>query len=184
MDKLTAEKTKIAIFGSAFNPPSLGHKSVIESLTHFDTVLLLPSIAHAWGKEMLDYNLRCQMVDLFIQDLGYDNIKRCSVEEELYVPGESVTTYAVLERVQEMYPSADITFVVGPDNFFNFHKFYKAEQILLNWSVMACPEKVAVRSTDIRNALQKMGSVAKLTTKSIATFLIDNKLYINPVNNR
>ncbi len=46
---------KIAIFGSAFNPPSLGHKSVIESLSHFDLVLLEPSIAHAWGKNMLDY---------------------------------------------------------------------------------------------------------------------------------
>ena len=61
---------KIAIFGSAFNPPSLGHKSVIESLSHFDLVLLEPSIAHAWGKNMLDYPTRCKMVDAFIKDMG------------------------------------------------------------------------------------------------------------------
>ena len=182
MNDIEAKNPKIAVFGSAFNPPSLGHKSVIDSLTHFDTVLLLPSIAHAWGKDMLDYDLRCQMVDLFIQDLGCNNIERSTIEEGLYVPGESVTTFAVLEKIQEIYPTADITFVVGPDNFFNFHKFYKAKEILRRWSVMACPEKVAVRSTDIRNDLQNMRSVTKLTTKSIANFLIDNKLYINPVN--
>ena len=34
---------KIAIFGSAFNPPTLGHLSVLERLTHFDRILLLPS---------------------------------------------------------------------------------------------------------------------------------------------
>ncbi|PWI32299.1 nicotinate-nicotinamide nucleotide adenylyltransferase [Vibrio albus] len=177
MNDITEKKTKIAVFGSAFNPPSLGHKSVIESLTHFDTVLLIPSIAHAWGKEMLDYNVRCDMLDLFIQDLGSDKFQRSGIEEELYVPGSSVTTFAVLEKVQDVYPSADITFVVGPDNFFNFAKFYKAEEILSRWSVMACPEKVSIRSTDIRNELYKMGSVAELTTKSVAKFLINNKLY-------
>ncbi|MDF4536048.1 nicotinate-nicotinamide nucleotide adenylyltransferase, partial [Vibrio parahaemolyticus] len=49
---------KIAVFGSAFNPPTLGHKSIIDSLGHFDLILLVPSIAHAWGKTMLDYELR------------------------------------------------------------------------------------------------------------------------------
>jgi nicotinate-nucleotide adenylyltransferase len=43
--------------------------------------------------------------------------------------------------------------------------------------VMACPEKVAIRSTDIRNELEKMRSVTKLTTKSVANFLINNNLY-------
>lgn len=61
---------KIAVFGSAFNPPTLGHKSIIDSLGHFDLILLVPSIAHAWGKTMLDYELRSQLVDQFIQDIA------------------------------------------------------------------------------------------------------------------
>ncbi|MEF1220429.1 nicotinate-nicotinamide nucleotide adenylyltransferase, partial [Photobacterium damselae] len=48
-------KPQIAIFGSAFNPPTLGHLSVLERLSQFDKVLVLPSYAHAWGKVMLDY---------------------------------------------------------------------------------------------------------------------------------
>ncbi|PMH43183.1 nicotinate-nicotinamide nucleotide adenylyltransferase [Vibrio sp. 10N.286.49.B3] len=168
---------KIAIFGSAFNPPSRGHQSVIESLSHFDLVLLEPSIAHAWGKEMLDYTIRCQLVDEFVEDLGLGNIQRSTLEQELHIPGQSVTTFAVLEKAQAIYPDCDITFVVGPDNFFNFAKFYNAQQIMQRWSVIAMPEKVNIRSTDIRNAISRGECTASLTTPRVTKMLQRNDLY-------
>ncbi|MDE1312404.1 nicotinate-nicotinamide nucleotide adenylyltransferase [Vibrio aestuarianus] len=169
--------TKIAVFGSAFNPPSLGHKSVIDSLSHFDLVLLVPSISHAWGKSMLDYETRCELIDAFISDLALSNVKRSTVEEHLQQPGESVTTYAVLSLLQKQFPDADITFVIGPDNLFNFEKFYKAREILQRWSVMACPEKVAIRSTDIRHNLSENSDISSLTTKSVEMILQQRRLY-------
>ncbi|AVF92497.1 nicotinate-nicotinamide nucleotide adenylyltransferase [Vibrio diabolicus] len=168
---------KIAIFGSAFNPPSLGHKSVIESLSHFDLVLLEPSIAHAWGKNMLDYPTRCKMVDAFIKDMGLSNVRRSDAEQALYQPGQSVTTYALLEKIQEIYPTADITFVIGPDNFFKFAKFSRAVEIMERWTVMACPEKVKVRSTDIRNALVTGEDINAYTTPSVCELLLNKGLY-------
>lgn len=165
---------KIAVFGSAFNPPSLGHKSVIDSLTHFDKVLLLPSVAHAWGKQMLAYDVRCQMVDLFIQDLQLDNVARSRVEELLLKPGNSVTTYAVLDELQRQCPQDELTFVIGPDNFFKFADFYRAQDILSRWSVMACPEKIMVRSTMIRDKLEAGESVSALTTPLVNDFLSDH----------
>ncbi|BBL90945.1 nicotinate-nicotinamide nucleotide adenylyltransferase [Vibrio rotiferianus] len=168
---------KIAVFGSAFNPPSLGHKSVIESLSHFDVVLLEPSIAHAWGKDMLDYPTRCRLVDAFIKDIALSNVQRSDLEQTLYQPEQSVTTFALLTKIQEIYPTADITFVIGPDNFFKFAKFYKAEEITKRWSVMACPEKLKVRSTDIRNAINQGESIDRYTTISVKRMLIDEGLY-------
>ncbi|SDH72485.1 nicotinate-nucleotide adenylyltransferase [Vibrio xiamenensis] len=168
---------KIAVFGSAFNPPSLGHKSVIESLSHFDKVLLVPSISHAWGKEMLDYNKRCQLLDAFISDLDLHNIERSNVETELHVPGESVTTYSVLERIRQIWPKSDITFVIGPDNLLKFHKFAKCNEILSRYYVMACPEKVPVRSTEIRNRIETGASVDDLTTPSVAALLRQTDWY-------
>ncbi|GAL11896.1 nicotinate-nucleotide adenylyltransferase [Vibrio astriarenae] len=162
---------KVAIFGSAFNPPSLGHKSVIDSLIHFDEVWLLPSIAHAWGKSMLAYNQRCALVDAFIADLGHAQVIRSRIEEQLHKPGESVTTYAVLEALSQRFPDYEFTFVLGPDNLFNFAKFYKAEEIVSRWSVLACPEKVKVRSTDIRNNLHKNLDVSHLTTPKVTKLL-------------
>jgi len=177
MNKSEAKPGKIAVFGSAFNPPSLGHKSVIESLSHFDLVLLLPSISHAWGKEMLEFAIRCEMVELFISDLKMDNVTLSKVEQQLHKPGESVTTFAVLSELQTQHPDAEITFVLGPDNLLNFSKFYRAQEILTNWSVLACPEKVAVRSTDIRRAIAEGESVAELTTPGVAAFLQQHNLY-------
>ncbi len=168
---------KIAIFGSAFNPPSLGHKSVIESLSHFDRVLLEPSIAHAWGKDMLNYPTRCQLVDAFINDIGLSNVQRSDAEQALYQPGQSVTTYALLEKIQEIHPTADITFVIGPDNFFKFAKFYKAHQITERWTVMACPEKIKIRSTDIRNALMEGKDISAFTTTTVSELLLNKGLY-------
>jgi nicotinate-nucleotide adenylyltransferase len=172
--------TKIAVFGSAFNPPSLGHKSVIESLSHFDLILLVPSISHAWGKLMLDYETRCELIDAFIRDLQSDRVQRSTVEDELQRPDQSVTTYAVLSLLQKQFPDADITFVIGPDNLFNFAKFYKAQEILQRWSVMACPEKVAIRSTDIRQRLAEKSEITGLTTGSVEKILLQRKLYEVP----
>ncbi|WP_114765554.1 nicotinate-nicotinamide nucleotide adenylyltransferase [Vibrio rhodolitus] len=170
--------TKIAVFGSAFNPPSLGHRSVIESLGHFDRVLLLPSIAHAWGKEMLDYSLRVELVEAFISDLSAHNVECCTIEQQLFEANqEAVTTFAVLCALQEQHPQAGITFVMGPDNLFNFSKFFKAEEIAKRWSLMACPEKIAVRSTDIRQALQQNLPIDHLTTTKVCKILTENHYY-------
>ncbi|MDV6249710.1 nicotinate-nicotinamide nucleotide adenylyltransferase [Vibrio sp. EA2] len=168
---------KIAIFGSAFNPPSLGHKSVIESLSHFDLVLLEPSIAHAWGKEMLDYPTRCKLVDAFIKDIGLSNVQRSNVEQALYQPGQSVTTYALLDKIQQIHPTDDLTFVIGPDNFFKFAKFYRAQEITERWTVMACPEKIKIRSTDIREALMEGKDISAFTTLTVSELLLNEGLY-------
>lgn len=42
---------RIAIIGSAFNPPHLGHKDIIEpSYKDYDEILLIPSYRHVFGK--------------------------------------------------------------------------------------------------------------------------------------
>ncbi|WP_165313098.1 nicotinate-nicotinamide nucleotide adenylyltransferase [Vibrio ziniensis] len=168
---------KIAVFGSAFNPPSLGHKSVIDSLDHFDRILLVPSISHAWGKEMLDYDIRCQLIEAFIQDIGSNKVTLCKVEQELFTPSSSVTTYAVLKKVEEIFPNADITFVIGPDNLLHFDRFYKSAEILKRWSIMVCPERIPVRSTEIRRRLSDNAEIRGLTTPSVERLLQQLKVY-------
>ncbi|WP_194089011.1 nicotinate-nicotinamide nucleotide adenylyltransferase [Vibrio hibernica] len=172
----------IAVFGSAFNPPSLGHQSVISSLMHFDQILLVPSIAHAWGKSMLEFNVRCQMVERFIADMAFTKVKLSRIESQLYQDHQksdnySVTTFEVLCALQEMYPDAELTFVVGPDNFLNFSKFYKNDEIIQRWSVLACPEKLAVRSSDIRRNCSQNVNISHLTTASVRQFIEENQLY-------
>ena len=167
----------IAIFGSAFNPPSLGHKSVIERLTHFDKVILLPSYSHAWGKQMLHYDARCKLVEAFIEDLEQSNLELSRLEEEIAVGDEAITTFAVLEAFEKKHTDANLTFVVGPDNFLNFGKFFKADEIMQRWQVLACPETVKVRSTQIREQIINSRTISHLTTKKVVKMLAENKWY-------
>ena len=168
---------KIAVFGSAFNPPSLGHKSVIDSLNHFDRILLVPSISHAWGKEMLDFDIRCQLIEAFIKDIDSTKVILSKLEQELVTPGKSVTTYEVLTKVEQIFPLSDITFVIGPDNLLNFDKFYKSSEILQRWSIMVCPERIPVRSTEIRRRLSENAEISDLTTPSVEGLLKQLNVY-------
>lgn len=169
---------QIAVFGSAFNPPSLGHKSVIDSLEHFDEIILVPSIAHAWGKEMLDYGVRCQLADAFIHDLANPKISRSMIEETLYQPNQSVTTYEVLNALQSDHQDAHLTFIVGPDNLLNFSKFYKAKDILNQFSLLCCPEVMPIRSSQIRDCLLQGQSIAEMTTPTVVNLIISHQLFI------
>ena len=168
---------KIAVFGSAFNPPSLGHKSVIERLGHFDKVLLVPSISHAWGKVMLPYETRLNMIKAFISDLELNNVELSTLEKEIYIPEQSVTTFSLLKKVQELHRNADITFIIGPDNLLKFGQFFKANEIVQHWSVMACPETLPIRSTDIRNRIQRGEDISHLTTKGVQEYIARHQLY-------
>ncbi|CEO40816.1 nicotinate-nicotinamide nucleotide adenylyltransferase [Photobacterium kishitanii] len=170
-------KHTLAVFGSAFNPPSLGHRSVLERLGQFDKVLLLPSYQHAWGKVMLDYNARCDLVRAFICDIGQSNLELSTLEQEIAIGDNAVTTFAVLEALQLDYPDSDITFVIGPDNFLSFQRFYKAEDILKRWQVMACPETVPVRSTLIREALLNKTDISDYTTPTVNKMLVNDHRY-------
>ncbi|GAD79807.1 nicotinate-nicotinamide nucleotide adenylyltransferase [Vibrio ezurae] len=169
---------KIAVFGSAFNPPSYGHLSVIERLSHFDQVLLVPSIAHAWGKPMLEYSERCTMIEGFISDIACHNVALSRIEQEIKAEQEgSITTFQVLTALQDDNPDTELTFVMGPDNLFNFAKFDKAKEIMKQWNVLACPETVAIRSTEIREKLAQHQDINHLTTKSVVKILQNQHFY-------
>lgn len=170
-------KQTLAVFGSAFNPPSIGHRSVLERLGQFDKVLLLPCYQHAWGKVMLDYEARCDLVRAFIDDIGQSNLELSTLEQQIAIDDNAVTTFAVLEALQLKYPETNITFVLGPDNFLSFHRFYKAEQILKRWQVMACPETVPVRSTIIREALANNHDITQYTTPTVKMMLMHDERF-------
>ncbi|WBA10207.1 nicotinate-nicotinamide nucleotide adenylyltransferase [Salinivibrio kushneri] len=162
---------QIAVFGSAFNPPTRGHVSVLTQLCHFDRVLLVPSYKHAWGKTMAPYEVRCGWVQALINDLRLPNLHLCQREASLGQKGDAVTTFMLLTALQQDHPEAALTFVVGPDNLVKFGQFAQSEEILSRWSVLGVPEKVVVRSTHIRERLKQGLPIKELTTPTIAAQL-------------
>jgi nicotinic acid mononucleotide adenylyltransferase len=70
-----------------------------------------------------------------------------------------------------------LSFVVGPDNQQNWHKFYKATEVTQQWSLIVAPERKNIRSTMVREALKKGDDVSDWVTPSVNHFLQTQKPY-------
>lgn len=174
---------KVAVFGSAFNPPTLGHLDAINYVLQqgFDQVWLVPSFQHAFGKQMLDYDARLKLLNAFHHDIANPNVHICAIEKQIAQADKPVFTWDVLTHLQNSHPEHCFAFVIGPDNQANWHKFYKAEEITQQWQLIAVPEREAIRSTLVRTAIADGSSISQLVTEGVAN-IIYNSNYYKPVN--
>jgi nicotinate-nucleotide adenylyltransferase len=173
----------IAVFGSAFNPPTCGHKDAIEYVlenTKVDNVLLVPSFKHAFAKDMVDYETRLHMLKLFVEDIKNPRVKELAIEHQIHSDSDKpVYTYDLLSFMQQkLYPQANLSFVVGPDNKANWHRFYKAAEIEQTWSLITVPERINVRSTAVREGLVKGSDISTMVTPRLSAFLNASELYV------
>ncbi|TQV72237.1 nicotinate-nicotinamide nucleotide adenylyltransferase [Aliikangiella marina] len=193
---------RVGIIGSAFNPPHLGHKDIIEQVYRdYDEILLVPSYRHAFGKSMVPYQYRLYMASMLGQAFHQEKylkftqstpIATSSIERELGEKNKApVFTFNLLEALEERYRSADIepklTFIIGPDNasFETWRKFYKGDEILKRWNIRPVSERVSVHSTMIRELIAEYprpGFLFAARFKNylddmIAHYIFENKLY-------
>ncbi|OFC70003.1 nicotinate-nicotinamide nucleotide adenylyltransferase [Alteromonas confluentis] len=173
---------KTAVFGSAFNPPTRGHLDAIEHVldheNNFEQVLLIPSYQHAFAKSMIDYNHRVALLQAFVDDIADKRVRAYPVEHLIANDGKPVYTFDVLSHLENTEFGGDqLSFVMGPDNQANWSKFYKAEEIEQRWGVFVVPERKAIRSTLVRDALSTSQPIDHLVTPSVAMYLQEHKLY-------
>ena len=177
----------IGIFGSAFNPPSLGHKdALIQAAKHCEKILLLPSASHAFGKDMLPYEIRYHMVSAFARDIQSDvtcPIEVSSLEQEMASEGISpIYTFDVLDRLETELGTNQLAFILGPDNANpdTWARFYKHQEIDQRWQKLICKEQQAIRSTLIREKVAEGAdteTLFSLTTPSVIELIRTNNLY-------
>ncbi len=195
-------KTKnIGILGSAFNPPHLGHKDVIQQVSQdFDEILLIPSFHHAFNKKMVSYQDRLCLASMLAQSFYIETdqtnkqlapIVTSSIEKELGNHTDSpVYTHDVLNELEQRYLNSEIkptlNFIIGPDNATEktWSKFYKGEEIVERWNLTIVSERIPVRSTVIRELIAHSDSDAifklpltKYLDKPIAEYIFNHQLY-------
>ncbi len=156
---------KVAVFGSAFNPPHRGHMDVIDQLKHkFDKVLLIPSAAHAFGKTPLPIETRTEMLSLILADyfpndpkvevslVEFDILKESSEDKPVY-------SYDLLQKLNQQNP-AEYHLIIGPDNAAPeiWCKFYKHKEIEEEFTVTTVEERRKIRSTEIRELLTNIAA--------------------------
>lgn len=177
---------KIGVLGACFNPPTLGHQSVLEqALPHFDEILLVPSLKHPFNKHSIPLQYRLEMIRLLILSIpslpAQKKISLFNVEASLLSERQSpyIYTFDVLEKLEKYYyvlgEQVQMRFVMGPDNAQKtvWEKFYKYKEIEKRWPPFVVKEKVGVHSEQVRTLI--------LQHKQDKTYLEDAlKSYLPP----
>lgn len=119
---------KVAIFGGAFNPITLGHTEVANLVLRsalVDEVWLMPAYSHMYHKEMVLPEHRLKMIDLSIDD---KHIKSFDFEIKHELSGE---TYKLVDKLLsgQEYKDYEFSFIMGLDNANTFHKWVNYEYL-------------------------------------------------------
>ena len=183
----------IGVLGSAFDPPTLGHRDVIvQAAAHFDLILLLPCAAHAFNKQPLPFDTRLQMLETFAKELGESGIavEVSDIEQDIadQNPELAVRTWDVMNWLEALYQQSGkpvtLSFIRGPDNARpeTWQRFYRWQDIENNWSLFTAEERVAARSSEVRNLLQQgshssLQKLEQLVTPAICRYILEHQLY-------
>ncbi len=180
----------IGVLGSAFDPPTLGHRDVIEqAAAHFDLILLLPCAAHAFNKQPLPFDIRLEMLETFAKELGDSGIavEVSDIERDIahQNPKQAVRTWDVMTWLEKLYQqsgeSVSLSFIRGPDNAnpATWQRFYRWQDIENNWSLFTAEERVAARSSEVRSLVQQSSSpkIEHLVTPAICRYILEHQLY-------
>lgn len=169
---------KIAVFGSAFNPPTNSHLKIIRQLTEsFDKVLVVPCYSHNFGKKMISYHYRVEMARLLVEDLG-DRVEVSTIEEEIF-QNETSRTYLLLKELKRRDPINSYVFVCGIDNLEKWEQFYEYEAIDREFGKHVVECQGEVRSTLVRSLLNEKKSVIGMTKEKIIDYILTHSIQFN-----
>ncbi|MCI5059116.1 MAG: nicotinate-nucleotide adenylyltransferase [Flavobacteriales bacterium] len=191
----------IGLFFGSFNPIHQGHLIVA------NTVLNLASLDQVWFvvtpqnpfkelDELLEENLRLEMVNLAIQD--NNQLTASDIEFSLPKPSYTIDTLKALIEKHKM--EHHFSLIIGSDNFIGFHKWHAYEEIMDNIKELivyprpgyeAKNEKMQAKNirilqkvpfldlsaTYIRGLVSKNVDIRYLTPDSVIEFIQKNNLY-------
>ena len=138
---------RIGLFGGSFNPLHLGHTALAAYICEqglVDEVWLMVSPQNPLKQDLtlLDENERLHMARLAVAP--YPMLKACDFEFTLPRPSY---TYHTLQALREAYPDCTFSLIIGEDNWDNFHRWYRGEDI-------ACETPIIVYPRDAEGRLQ------------------------------
>ena len=161
---------KIGIFGGSFNPPHLGHiqaaRYAIEALS-LDKLLLVPSgktPQKAVSGGMATGEQRLKMLSIVAES----KMEVCSLEVDR--AGESYT-WDTVRALQQEYPDAEFTLLLGTDMFLKFHEWKDAEKIA------GCVTLAALRRGEKKEAQAIADTARALTDRGARVRLLENPVF-------
>ena len=190
---------RIGIYGGSFNPIHKGHTELAASIVQqglVDELWLLVSplnpLKSGEVSDIAEYGHRLRMAQLATE--GIEGVKVSDFERHLPVPSYTVTT---LGELRKAYPEHEFTLVIGADNWEQFPRWYRADEIIEKYRVLiyrrpgceieetSLPASVHVvdtplfdiSSTQIRTSIADGMPLTKWVDRKVLTYIKRHHLY-------
>lgn len=192
---------KIAVLGSPFDPPHLGHQLIAQQILDFtdiDLTWFAPCYQHSFNKKLSAVKHRVAMTKMLINN----KIKYCGSEIDNQLNGETIK---LMELLRQKYPQHQFSFIIGSDNLKNFKKWGEWEKLLKTTKFLVFPrpefdydlEKygldnpeyqlelinhpllvtINISSSNIGERLRRGFSISDLVPERVEHYIKEHKLY-------
>ena len=131
---------RTGIYGGSFNPIHNGHIALARQMLEagiMDEVWFVVSPLNPFKKEksdLLSDKLRLEMTSLALEN----EPGMMAQDFEFYLPKPSYT-WQTLQAMSSEFPNREFILMIGADNWQLFHKWYKYQEILDNYSIVIYP---------------------------------------------
>lgn len=198
---------KVGIFLGSFNPPHIGHLSVVSEALRYgiSKVIVVPSYHNPWKITQVSYDLRVQMTIEAFRSYGdlveVSQVERSIIEEGLSDDPTTVPSVLTLNYLRESYEDEETElYIVTTSETYKDIIFWKdGKDILDNFPfLIICPDHfsftrtnlikqddlidyslrgISICSTQLRTSLYKKIPCFEYLPGSVYSIIKSNKLY-------
>ncbi|MBO5543387.1 MAG: nicotinate (nicotinamide) nucleotide adenylyltransferase, partial [Oscillospiraceae bacterium] len=151
MKKSEADIKNLVIYGGSFNPPHLGHREAVHTALEElqpDLLLVIPDCEPP--HKQMETGSPSPEERLRLCELNFAGLDGVQISDlELRRTGKSYSYDTVLQ-LQEIYPGARLTLMIGTDMLLSFEEWYHFEYLLQH-----CTIAVLARELDDEDALRQ-----------------------------
>ena len=171
-------KSKIAVFGGSFNPPTKSHRRIINNLSkEFNKVIVVPVFSPPHKSGLVSFDHRVEMLKLLTKDLM--NCAVSEVDREISLRNFEIKedptnyTFETMNALQSLNEE-DVVFVSGPD--VSILNYKRNEEIREHYVYSNDYEE---RSSKFRNMFSAgdYKSAKKILTEDVWDYVATRKIY-------
>lgn len=185
---------KLALFGGTFDPVHNAHLKLAEWVRQdleLDRVVFIPNYLHPLKKrnDIVKPSLRLDMLKIALRNYPYFEIEPFEIERT-----QVSYTVGTLRHMRQLYPSAELFFLMGADNVPEFDRWKEPQEILSLCTVAIYSRetfdshrderflylknpRIDVSSTDIRRRLACGQNCNDLVPAEVLDFIQENQVY-------